>query len=97
MMGSGPAEPQSRADRPNPLWNAYRCKDGRWLCFVPIQPVRQWEPFCAALERREWIDDESFRTSQLRTGNNRDLIRLFEDSLNSAHSLKGRRVWTNTT
>ncbi len=82
MMGGGPAEPQSRADRPNPLWNAYRCKDGRWLYFVLIQPDRHWEPFCAALERREWIDDERFRTSQLRTRNNRDLIRLIEETLN---------------
>ncbi len=83
LMGGKPAEPQSRTDRPNPLWNAYCCGDGRWVYFVLIQPDRHWEPFCTALGRREWIDDQRFHTTELRARNNRDLIRMIEETLAS--------------
>ena len=80
-MGGRPAEPESRTDRPNPLWNSYQCKDGRWIYFVLIQPDRYWRSFCEALERLEWTDDARFSTSEMRKLNNRELIRLIERAM----------------
>jgi crotonobetainyl-CoA:carnitine CoA-transferase CaiB-like acyl-CoA transferase len=80
-MGGQPAEPESRTNRPNPLWNSYRCKDGRWIYLVLIQPDRFWRAFCGALDRGEWIEDARFSTTEMRTRNNRELIRLIEDTL----------------
>src|SRR5262245_2059855 len=33
---------------PNPLWNSYRCADGRWILLVMVQPDPYWPGFCDA-------------------------------------------------
>jgi crotonobetainyl-CoA:carnitine CoA-transferase CaiB-like acyl-CoA transferase len=47
---------------PNPLWNHYRAKDGRWLHLVMLQADRYWKRFCEAIERPAWAADERYAT-----------------------------------
>jgi crotonobetainyl-CoA:carnitine CoA-transferase CaiB-like acyl-CoA transferase len=49
-----------RSDRPNPLYNLYRCADGRWVQFAMFQAGRYWPPLCAALDRHDLASDPRF-------------------------------------
>ncbi len=33
----------------NPLWNHYRCADGKWLALAMLQPDRYWKDLCVAM------------------------------------------------
>jgi crotonobetainyl-CoA:carnitine CoA-transferase CaiB-like acyl-CoA transferase len=58
-----------QADRtraPNPIMNAYRCQDGKWLMLMMLTPMKHWDEFCKAIDREDlletyplmrWIDD----------------------------------------
>jgi crotonobetainyl-CoA:carnitine CoA-transferase CaiB-like acyl-CoA transferase len=72
QSGKAP-EAESRAERMNPLWNSYRCKDGRWIYFVMIQADRHWPDFCAALERPQWLKDPRYSHFFQRMRNSRAL------------------------
>ncbi len=59
-----PHNDRSRA--PNPIMNAYLCKDNKWLMLMMLTPVRHWDEFCKAIEREDllaeyplmkWIDE----------------------------------------
>jgi crotonobetainyl-CoA:carnitine CoA-transferase CaiB-like acyl-CoA transferase len=50
----------SRTSAFNPLWNHYRCSDGRWIAFAMAQSDRWWKDFAKALEREDLVDDERF-------------------------------------
>ncbi len=78
ISGEAPG-PESRSDRPNPLWNSYQCKDGRWIYFVMIQDSRHWQDFCAALGQPQWVEDPRFRDSRARHNHRRELIRAIEE------------------
>lgn len=57
------AEPRPRRDRAHsfsPLYNSYRCRDGRWVQFVMLQPARFWGPLCEALDRADLRTDARF-------------------------------------
>ena len=62
-------ESESRAQRINPLWSSYQCKDGEWMYFVMIQADRYWRPFCAALGRADWENDPRFANQIVRAQN----------------------------
>lgn len=58
------AEVRQRRDRTasfSPLYNSYRCRDGKWVQFAMLQPDRYWRPLCMALERPDLGEDERFR------------------------------------
>ena len=78
LIGDRAPAPESRRKRPNPLWNSYRCKDGRWVYFVMVQSDRYWKDFCSALEQPAWLQDKRFEDHASRTIKNRALIRLIE-------------------
>jgi crotonobetainyl-CoA:carnitine CoA-transferase CaiB-like acyl-CoA transferase len=45
----------------NPIWNSYRCSDGRWLLLVmPTPEPYYWPRFCAAVGRPEWTQDPRY-------------------------------------
>jgi crotonobetainyl-CoA:carnitine CoA-transferase CaiB-like acyl-CoA transferase len=48
---------QPRHASPNPLWNTYLAKDGRWLQLVMLEPLRHWPRFCLAIGREDLADD----------------------------------------
>ena len=51
---AGQAAPRhDREAPPNPIWNSYQTKDGRWIVLVMLQPDRYWDQFCSAIGRPE--------------------------------------------
>jgi crotonobetainyl-CoA:carnitine CoA-transferase CaiB-like acyl-CoA transferase len=53
----------------NPLWNHYRCRDGKWICLGMLQPDRYWADFCRAVGRPELATDERFIDLRVRAAN----------------------------
>ena len=72
ITGRAP-EAESRAQRLNPMWSSYRCKDDKWIYFVMVQADRYWNQFCAALGRPEWQNDPRFADAAARARNGAEL------------------------
>lgn len=64
---------------PNPLWNHYQAKDGRWFHLVMLQADRFWPRFCRAIERPELEKDERYGTIRGRAQHAAELIALFDE------------------
>ena len=63
-----------RKRNPNPMYNSYKAKDGKWMMMVhPNQDY--WEPFCKAIGRLEWINDPRYATMESREQNAEEMIR----------------------
>jgi crotonobetainyl-CoA:carnitine CoA-transferase CaiB-like acyl-CoA transferase len=60
---------QFRARAGNPLWNHYRCADGRWIALGMLQPDRYWRDLCDALGRPELGGDARFADLRARAQN----------------------------
>jgi len=67
-----------RARPRNPLWNHYRCKDGRWLSLVMIESDRYWPELAPAIGRPELLEDERFASAVPRYHNSAALVELLE-------------------
>ena len=63
-----------RAESPNPIVNAYRTGDGRWLYLVCLQADRFWGELCTLLGCPELIDDERFVDGTARYTNRRACV-----------------------
>ncbi|MGH0036372.1 MAG: CaiB/BaiF CoA transferase family protein [Myxococcota bacterium] len=63
----------------NPLWNHYRCKDGRWIAFAMAQSDRWWRDFMGVLGRPELADDERFDSMLKRGVNAAALIAILDE------------------
>jgi crotonobetainyl-CoA:carnitine CoA-transferase CaiB-like acyl-CoA transferase len=70
--------PGGRGAAPNPLFNFYRTKDGRWLHLIMLQPDRHWRTFCSAIGRAELVADERFATAVARFVHCRALIEILD-------------------
>ncbi|MFZ0887987.1 MAG: CoA transferase [Candidatus Binataceae bacterium] len=62
----------------NPLWNHYRCGDGKWLCLGMLQTDRYWKDFCNALGLNEVANDERFSSISGRAQNARELVAILD-------------------
>jgi crotonobetainyl-CoA:carnitine CoA-transferase CaiB-like acyl-CoA transferase len=69
---------QSREAAVNPLWNHYRCEDGRWLALGMLQPDRQWVDFCRAIGAPEAAEDPRYKTMPERAGNAMEIIAMLD-------------------
>ena len=69
----------TRTEAFNPLWNHYRCADGKWLSLAMIQPDRYWKDFCTALGRPELIADARFSEMRTRGRNATALIAILDE------------------
>lgn len=78
-----------RTKAPNPLWNHYKCSDGKWICLAMIQADRYWPDFCKALGIQELEKDERFATMGIRTKNSEALITVLDQRFAS----KSRDEW----
>ena len=61
-----------RADRTktrNPLYNYYRCKDGKWLVLGLLQFARFWSFFCRAIGMPQLEEDPRFSDDEERAKN----------------------------
>ena len=63
-----------RTTRFNPVVNAYRTQDGRWLNLVHLQADRYWADFCRRIERPDMIDDARYKDSAARFENRAECI-----------------------
>jgi len=63
---------------PNPLWNHYQAKDGKWFHLVMLQADRYWPGFCDAIERPDLVNDERYANVVARASNSVELIALLD-------------------
>ncbi len=68
----------SREEAFNPLWNHYKCADGKWICLGMLQPDRYWENFCNVVGVAELIADPRFAEIRERGRNCRELIAILD-------------------
>jgi crotonobetainyl-CoA:carnitine CoA-transferase CaiB-like acyl-CoA transferase len=67
-----------RVRMPNPMYNSYMSKDGKW--FMMVHPNQEyWIPFCKAIGRIEWIDDARYATMESRAENCEEIIALLDE------------------
>ncbi len=76
-----PTAKHGRRNAPNPLFNAYQTKDGRWMHLIMLQPDRHWPDFCRAIGHEDLILDHRFITLRERTENAASLIALLDSLL----------------
>ena len=62
----------------NPLWNHYRCADGKWLTLGMLQADRYWKDFCNTLGLPELIEDPRFKDISVRGKNCKALVAIFD-------------------
>lgn len=77
FTGEEPAR-HDRTAPPNPLWNTYRCSDGRWLLLTMLQPDRYWGAFTRAMGRPEWLHQPEWATTRGRATDCRRLVEAIE-------------------
>jgi crotonobetainyl-CoA:carnitine CoA-transferase CaiB-like acyl-CoA transferase len=68
----------TRKESYNPLWNHYRCADGKWISLAMLQPDRYWKDFCNALAITELVDDPRFKDMRSRGKNCTALIEILD-------------------
>jgi crotonobetainyl-CoA:carnitine CoA-transferase CaiB-like acyl-CoA transferase len=64
-----------RLGNENPLRvpaNTYRTADGLYIAMM-VHNQEQWNPFCEAMDKREWIEHPRFRTMPLRVENREEV------------------------
>jgi crotonobetainyl-CoA:carnitine CoA-transferase CaiB-like acyl-CoA transferase len=63
----------------NPLWNHYRCRDGRWICLGMLQPDRYWAEFTRVVGRPELAGDERFADMRTRAANAGTAVAILDE------------------
>jgi len=73
-----PPKKWDRVRMPNPMYNSYRSKDGKW--FMMVHPNQDyWLPFCQAIGKLEWIDNPRYATMESRAENCEEMIGLLDE------------------
>ena len=75
---------------PNPLWNHYQAKDGKWFHLVMPQADRFWARFCEAIGEPELAKNEEYDGTVKRMRHAKELI----DKLDHVFATKTREEWT---
>ncbi len=70
---------RDRRDMPNPIVNAYRTSDGRFLSLVMLESDRFWADLCEHLGRPDLIADERFVDSRARATNSRACVEALDE------------------
>ncbi len=73
----------------NPLWNHYKCGDGKWICLAMLQPGRYWKDFCNTLGLSELVEDPRFVDILSRGQNAKELVAI----LDKTFATKTRDEW----
>lgn len=77
-----PFPKSDRLQAPNPLWNTYSAKDGRWFQ-VAMLTEDYWAPFCKAIERPDLENNPRFSTAESRAQNRQELIQTLDQVMAS--------------
>jgi crotonobetainyl-CoA:carnitine CoA-transferase CaiB-like acyl-CoA transferase len=68
-------DPSAARPRPrNPLVNAFRTADGRWLSLVFLQPDRYWPDLCRYVGRPDLVADARFATAEARAAHTEECV-----------------------
>lgn len=79
----------AREEAFNPLWNHYRCGDGKWIALSMLQSDRYWKDLCNAMGLREFADDPRFNGIRARGQNSKELVAI----LDRTFATKPRDEW----
>lgn len=80
FLFEGKELPKWRRDRAaNPIFNYYKCADGKWLFLSLLQPDRHWGNFCRAIGRPELEHDPRFADADRRRENRHELIAILDE------------------
>jgi crotonobetainyl-CoA:carnitine CoA-transferase CaiB-like acyl-CoA transferase len=72
--------PPHRRDQNDPMYNVYQLADGVWIALgMVIHSDKFWPRLCDAVEATELIDDERFRSADLRDQNHKALIEILDE------------------
>jgi crotonobetainyl-CoA:carnitine CoA-transferase CaiB-like acyl-CoA transferase len=83
-------EPPSRTNPGNPLWNSYKCGDGKWISMAMVQSDPHWKNFLDALDHPEPLaNDLRFADHISRCQNSRTMVGL----LDQIFATKPRHEW----
>lgn len=69
-----------RTEVQNPLTNAYRTGDGKWLILIMAQSDPYWPKLCAALGRPGLTDDQRFAGMDARAAHRKALVALLDET-----------------
>jgi crotonobetainyl-CoA:carnitine CoA-transferase CaiB-like acyl-CoA transferase len=75
----------------NPLWNFYRCSDGRWLFLVMLDSNVYWPKLLEAIDRPELASDERFADAVKRFKESRALVSI----LDQVFATRTLEAWTS--
>jgi len=67
----------------NPLVNAFRTADGRWLSLVFLQPDRYWPKLCHHLGRSELVTDPRFVSAEARAAHTEECTAVLAEEFAS--------------
>jgi crotonobetainyl-CoA:carnitine CoA-transferase CaiB-like acyl-CoA transferase len=83
LMGAlGASAPPFRHEAPpNPLVNAYRTADDRWVYFCLLQADRFWEEFCAHIGLDDFVADPRFADGAARAAHTAELAAIIADQI----------------
>ncbi len=77
-----------RAAPGNPLYNYYKCKDGKWILLSSLYE-KNWVPFCKAVDRPDLTKDPRFTNLEKRAEHSRELTAIVDQILGS----RNREEW----
>jgi crotonobetainyl-CoA:carnitine CoA-transferase CaiB-like acyl-CoA transferase len=89
VLGGQNVVQNDRSQAPNPLWNNYCARDGRWLQLAMLQADLSWADFCRALCRPDLENDPKYSDIVARAENREKLIQI----LNDIFMQKDRAEW----
>ena len=72
---------RSRKEMPNPTFNSYECKDGKWIMLVCLESDRYWSDFCKVMGLEEIRNDSRFDNLTNRAENCVELISILDRKL----------------
>ena len=82
-----PARPRTNSG--NPLFNIYKCGDGKWIALGCVQSDRWWPGVCNAMGLQDMKDDPRYATMGERSKNCVEVIKV----LDKTFATKPREEW----
>jgi crotonobetainyl-CoA:carnitine CoA-transferase CaiB-like acyl-CoA transferase len=76
----------------NPLANAYRTRDHRWIWLMIVNPARQWQPLLGVLALEHVAGDVRFATPKARSENAEALIALLDQGFSKRDLIEWKPI-----
>lgn len=82
---------KNRPKEANPLWNHYKCADGKWIALGMLQADRYWPFVCKALGIEHLEKDPRFENMDRRRENCEELISIMDKIFGTKPSAEWRK------